>query len=137
MAFSDEKLEAVFVKTDGRCHLCGKNLAWNNYGLPNRRGAWEVEHSRPKSKGGTDHLNNLYPACINCNRQKGVVASRTARGWHGRQKAPYSAEKKARIRQNNAINGAAIGALGFAAGPIGFVTTLLGAVVGNDWEIEE
>ena len=31
---------------------------------------WEVDHSKPKSKGGTDHLNNLQPMQSHENRRK-------------------------------------------------------------------
>ena len=75
MTFSDEKLARIWNKTEGTCAYCGKRLAWINYGVPGR-GSWEVDHSLPKSKGGTDHLNNLVPACTSCNREKG---DRTAR----------------------------------------------------------
>jgi len=33
--------------------------------------AWEVDHSKPVSKGGTDHLNNLQPMNPSANRSKG------------------------------------------------------------------
>ena len=33
--------------------------------------AWEVDHSKPKSKGGTDHLNNLQAMNPSANRSKG------------------------------------------------------------------
>lgn len=32
---------------------------------------WEVDHSKPKSKGGTDHPNNLQALQTRANRQKG------------------------------------------------------------------
>ena len=34
---------AIFDRTDGRCHLCEKNLALSNYGRLGARGAWEVD----------------------------------------------------------------------------------------------
>jgi 5-methylcytosine-specific restriction endonuclease McrA len=51
-------------------------LAFTNYGKRGARAAWEVDHSRAKANGGTDHLNNLMPACIPCNREKGTLTSR-------------------------------------------------------------
>ncbi|MES9868042.1 MAG: HNH endonuclease [Candidatus Thiodiazotropha sp. LLP2] len=71
MKVTEEKLNKIFEKTRGKCHLCHKQLAFKNYGVIGNHGAWEIEHSKPKSKGGTDHLNNLFPACIRCNREKG------------------------------------------------------------------
>ena len=54
MSFDFERREQIFGKTDGDCHICGKKLAWSNYGIVGARAAWEVEHSVPRSAGGTD-----------------------------------------------------------------------------------
>ena len=75
MTFSDEKLGRIWDKTEGYCAYCGKKISWSNYGTPGK-GTWEVDHSLPKSKGGTDHLNNLVPACTPCNREKGDMTTR-------------------------------------------------------------
>lgn len=75
MGYSEDRRARIFQKTDGYCIYCGKKLSWKNYGLLNTRGCWEIDHSRPKSKGGTDHMNNLVPACIPCNRDKGDQTS--------------------------------------------------------------
>ncbi len=32
---------------------------------------WEIDHSKPQSKGGSDHLNNLQPLNTSANRKKG------------------------------------------------------------------
>jgi len=74
--YLDEELEYIYDKTDGYCYHCGKKIAWSNYGLPGERGAWEVDHSNPISRGGTDYLRNLVPSCIPCNRSKGDMSSR-------------------------------------------------------------
>ncbi len=31
---------------------------------------WEIDHLKPQSKGGTDHLNNLQPLKTSDNRKK-------------------------------------------------------------------
>lgn len=77
--YDDETLSAIFDKTSGQCEYCTKLLAWSNYGLRGRRGAWEVDHSVPVSHGGTDHLNNLFAACIPCNREKRARTGRSFR----------------------------------------------------------
>jgi 5-methylcytosine-specific restriction endonuclease McrA len=41
-----------------------------SYGKDSPMG-WEIDHSIPQSKGGTDHLNNLQPLNTTANRQKG------------------------------------------------------------------
>ena len=63
----------IYDSTRGYCYYCGKKIAWKNYGLIGERGCWEVDHYTPKSGGGSDHINNLVPACIPCNREKGVL----------------------------------------------------------------
>jgi len=66
-------LQDIFEKTDGYCRYCGKQLAWSNYGRVGERGAWEVEHSIPISRGGTNYFRNLWPACVDCNAEKGTL----------------------------------------------------------------
>jgi 5-methylcytosine-specific restriction endonuclease McrA len=45
--------------TDPKCSYCGDP-------------AVEIDHVIPTSKGGTHELSNLVPACLRCNRSKGV-----------------------------------------------------------------
>src|SRR6266566_1613898 len=78
MSYDDETLEAVFEKTGGKCRYCGKQLSYSNYGLQGKRGAWVVDHANPVSRGGSDYLRNLWPACIDCNLEKG---DRTAQSY--------------------------------------------------------
>ena len=75
MGYTDEELNDIYDKTGGYYWHCGKKLAWKNYGKACKRGAWEVDHSRPLARGGTDYLRNLVPACIECNRSKGDLTS--------------------------------------------------------------
>lgn len=85
MGYSTEQLNDIYDKTGGQCRFCEKKLAWKNYGQYGSRGAWEVDHSRPKAQGGTDHLSNLFPTCIPCNREKS--------DQHGRYFVPSSTRK--------------------------------------------
>src|SRR6185436_16665560 len=119
--FDKSTLDIVYRKTDGYCHLCHKKLSRSNYGIHGAKAAWHIEHSNPRAKGGTDHLNNLYPACINCNIEKGTLHTKTIRKPNGVSRAPYSKEKKNRIRQNNKAAGTLIGGgIGLAIlGPLG------------------
>ncbi len=128
MAYSDDVLNRIYDRTDGYCHLCCKKLSFSNYARYGSRGAWEVEHSVPLSKGGTNHLNNLYPACISCNRYKAAQSSRSVRSSHGRKRVPFSRSRKEQIRNSNAAAcGAFGGLLGSVAGPWG---TAVGATLG-------
>lgn len=79
MAYTKEEQRIIFHKTKGYCHLCGKRLTLKNYGAHGSRGAWNVDHSKAQKKDGTDHLNNLYAACISCNSSKGTKTSRSVR----------------------------------------------------------
>lgn len=92
--YSKEQLRSIFDRTAGECHICHKKVAFKNYGEFGEHGAWEVEHSKPRAKGGTDHRNNLYAAHIKCNREKGTVTTQTARSWHDQTRAPLSREER-------------------------------------------
>lgn len=75
MKYSDEELNYIYDKNNGYCWHCGKKLSWKNYGKPGEKGAWEVDHSVPLSRGGTGYLRNFVPSCVECNRSKGDLAS--------------------------------------------------------------
>ena len=75
MAYSNDELNYIYDKTGGYCYHCEKKLAFTNYVAYGSKGAWEVDHSRSKSDGGTNYLRNLVPSCIPCNRSKGSLHS--------------------------------------------------------------
>lgn len=83
MKKSPEELREIFDATDGQCNLCGKALRFENYGLIGVNGAWEIDHSVARAKGGTDHGNNLRAACPTCNRSKGAKTTKDAREKNG------------------------------------------------------
>jgi 5-methylcytosine-specific restriction endonuclease McrA len=137
MSYDRDTLRRIFDRTNGRCHICGIGVCFSNYGVLGARGAWEVEHSNPQAFGGTYHLNNLYPAHVACNREKGTYTTRTARSWHDRQRAPLSAVRKSDMRARNSAVGAGVGLLCFLGGPVaGLLGILAGAVVGGAWRVE-
>jgi hypothetical protein len=129
MSFDSDTLKQIYDRTEGKCHLCRKKLAFANYALAGRRGAWEIEHSVPRSKGGTDRLNNLYDACIGCNRSKCDTSTRTIRSKNGFKCAPYSKSKRS---ENTWIGGTlgAVAAIFLVPPPIRLGVMLLGAVIG-------
>lgn len=130
--------DSIYDRTAGRCHICGKQLARSNYGRHGQRGAWEIEHSVARARGGSDHGNNLYPACIRCNRAKGTTTSRTVRARNGRTRAPLSLERQGEVRARRAVGGGLIGAT--AAGLIGapiLVPMGLAALVGYALDPED
>ncbi len=53
----------VWDKTNGICYYCKTKLhPFRNY---------QIDHFIPKSKGGSEDLENLFPSCISCNMHKG------------------------------------------------------------------
>jgi 5-methylcytosine-specific restriction endonuclease McrA len=130
-----KRLRAIYNRTDGHCHICYKRLSFVNYGGDRTlRGVWEIEHSKPRCKGGTDHGNNLYAACVPCNRNKSDCTTRTARRWSGTTRAPFSKAIKVKLRERNADLGTLIGGmLGAVGGPVCMaVGAYLGRQVGQD-----
>lgn len=57
----NDKRAYLFEREKGCCVYCG------------RKGKMEVEHVVPRSRGGTDSLNNLVLSCHNCNQAKGSL----------------------------------------------------------------
>ena len=63
----------VYNSTGGRCYYCRSTLKG---GGAKRIGKWELDHYEPLILGqanwsARDHLDNLVPACLECNRSKG------------------------------------------------------------------
>lgn len=138
MKYSDEQLNSIYDRTNGKCHICGKKLARSNYGVLGARGCWEVEHSIAVARGGTDSMNNLLAACVSCNRSKGESTSRSARARNGRSRAPYSAAKISKIKAGRAVSAAAIAGIAtlFFAPELFLVAAIAGAVVGYEIDVD-
>jgi len=102
-------LQKILEKTDRVCHLCGSRLAYSNYAKYGSRGAWEVDHGVAWARGGSDHLNNLWPACIPCNRSKWVHSARSVRARNGLTRSPMSRAWKDRRLLQNVLAGSVIG----------------------------
>lgn len=133
--FTHEERSAIYDRTRGKCHLCHRKLAFTNCGVVGARMAWEVEHSRPRANGGTDRFNNLYAACIPCNRSKRAGSTRTHRARNGVTRAPLSAQKYAAAKRGNTLGGAALGGyLGYrVGGPRGaWLGGILGGLIGAE-----
>src|SRR5689334_20748869 len=138
MSFSDETLSCIYDRTSGYCHICGRKVSFHNYGVIGARGAWEVEHSIPWALGGTHHLNNLYAACIPCNREQGTLSTRTVRGWNGRSRAPLSRQQRKAIRNRNGWTGVATGlVIGSRLGPGGsLLCVIIGGLIGDSLKVK-
>lgn len=135
MSTDKHLLRKIYAKTDGYCHICHKKLCLQNYGERVLKGSWHIEHSIPKARGGSDHLNNLFAACIDCNIEKATLSSRAARSQYGNTRAPYSKWKKEGIRDDNTTAGALVGGgIGLAVGgPVGgIIGSFIGGLIGNN-----
>lgn len=56
---------AVLVRDGFRCQYCGADQASG--------AVLHVDHKHPRSKGGSDELDNLVVACVDCNLGKSAV----------------------------------------------------------------
>lgn len=57
------KKRTVMQKTLGRCFYCNEKFPASMI---------TIDHFIPKSKGGTNSIDNLVPACRDCNHDKGT-----------------------------------------------------------------
>lgn len=111
MRVNDALIHAVLSRTDGDCHICHRAVGPRSYARVHSPLGWELDHSRPRSRGGSDRLNNLYAAHIRCNRSKGANSTRSARGRHGYSVAPLSTPSRQAYHSRAMIIGAAGGGL--------------------------
>ncbi len=63
MAFSQDVIDRVWKRQEGRCAACDKKLVRKNRGKQGR-GGWEAHHQRPVSHGGSDSLSNCAILCL-------------------------------------------------------------------------
>lgn len=56
--FTVEEWELIVTKLKGLCGYCGKKRKLT------------VDHKMPLSKGGSNTIDNIMPACISCNTSK-------------------------------------------------------------------
>jgi hypothetical protein len=90
----EKSLLKVFLKTNGHCHFCGDELDFESRRRSKHPNAWEQDHFVAKRRGGADNVDNLLPACWQCNQLRW---SRTGRGIRRRLVAGMLAIKDPEI----------------------------------------
>lgn len=77
MAKVTNLLSRVLAEHGNDCYWCGCKLAkvgsYKRMNLIKKRDfrVATVDHIVPQSHGGTDHLHNLRPSCLDCNNSRG------------------------------------------------------------------
>ncbi len=61
-------MPALYGRQEGQCAGCKHHFPFRNL---------TVDHITPRSKGGTDHLDNLQMLCGACNSSKGTIDQAT------------------------------------------------------------
>lgn len=70
MSLKEGKLDRIYWKNFGMCSGCGKRLVREMHGAVGHPDEWQVDHDIPKSRGGSNNIDNLWPMCAACNRDK-------------------------------------------------------------------
>lgn len=84
------------IAWEGRCIFCRRRLWIQLDGQPISRAT--IEHIVPRSKGGTDALENLALACSGCNHEKGRRHDRRASARADEIQADLLARRRERWR---------------------------------------
>lgn len=53
--------------------ICGHQIEYGAHGDTNSQYGWEIDHIKPVSKGGIDHIDNLQPLYWETNRDKADI----------------------------------------------------------------
>lgn len=61
---------AIWNKTNGKCCYCEQELLPIGE-EPDAPNAFTVEHVVPIAEGGSNHFDNLWPCCRQCNNERG------------------------------------------------------------------
>lgn len=71
---TEQEIEQLYEDQEGRCGYCGITL----------HGEYQVEHIRPLARGGSNDIDNLVCACVECNQTKHTSTFeewKARRGW--------------------------------------------------------
>lgn len=96
-SFSASKKSKIYFKTDGHCAYCGE---WQD-----PFSDWHIEHLIPKSKGGSNRIDNLAVACPTCNKRKGNLTVEEFRHYVFGKIARYINKAQIVLSQNHYVFG--------------------------------
>ncbi len=132
--YTQDDLARIFDRCSGRCHLCHGPLALYAYGRTDDPRGWEVDHSVARKRGGSDRLQNLFPAHPACNRSKRTANSRAFRLSKGHRYAPLSVNERRKAKARNAVG---VGAACWLVAslfwpPLRILAAISGAALGHE-----
>lgn len=107
-------VDTIWRRTNGKCHLCHKDVELHTYGSPILFGgqAASVDHLEAQYFGGTDDPENLRIAHQGCNSRRGIRDPEEVRlELSGRMDEPRSAAGEVLRTVTLAGGGVAVGTL--------------------------
>ncbi len=84
----------IFRDHSGICALCGRKIAHGE--------EWDIDHTTPLALGGSNELENLTPAHVDCHRGRG---GKTAGDVKAISKADRLAKKHAGVKRKSGFRG--------------------------------
>ena len=69
MSHQISKRKLLYLQCRGVCPVCGRHLQITN--PKNEETYMTIDHMVPKSKGGTNNIENIRPLCRACNNARG------------------------------------------------------------------
>lgn len=86
-----EKRRFLFDICGGKCPECGREMSLTNHRAKNSY--MTIDHIVPKSKGGTNNIQNLRALCRSCNIKRGSDMSNVKYYINGRNEYVAKIEK--------------------------------------------
>jgi hypothetical protein len=99
---TEAEWQALVEAWGWRCFYCGKPIHENPESILD---ALTKDHLVPISRGGSDNIGNLVPACFNCNRLKGMMTIEEFR----RERPVFFTDVQNSRRKSTGVNGLGCG----------------------------
>ena len=96
MGFTTDTRKKVYEKTNGHCYYCSYKLRLSENDLSGNSNIplMQIDHFIPKTLGGGNEIDNLFPSCNFCNSVKGdiLLASLSPNASNGKPGKPAELE---------------------------------------------